>query len=299
MDGAVTGQFANLPIEQLKMCLGLLKAKTRTEDFAWRCIGYVKHFLPETTKAKDMMRECAHVDIDNYLPDSDNDDDEEDLDDVVAGLDGETLEDYDAEEADDEAADKLEEDPLLPTCHAQDLHTMMSTFLESYGDLEKNGLDWDLPFKGKTYKVHFVFYIPFIKGDSVEHDKHCGAYNAKTAGVKNLCRYCTVPNDETDNAHCDYPRKTMEMLKKLIEDGDICKLKEISQQFIDNCWYPHRFGFHRPELGVHGACLLELLHWLQLGKYKYIRNCFFEQIGPTSQLARDINALAKAMGYYY
>ena len=45
--------------------------------------------------------------------------------------------------------------------------------------------------------------------------------------------------------------------------------------------------------GVHGACPMELLHWLLLGIFFYMCNCFFAQIGPTSVSAQEINALLK------
>ena len=35
---------------------------------------------------------------------------------------------------------------------------------------------------------------------------------------------------------------------------------------------------------------------MYLGIFLYVRECFFAQIGPTSQLAKDIDALAQAYG---
>ena len=78
-------------------------------------------------------------------------------------------------------------EPELPTCHAQDLHAMLETMLESYFPAQDAGIDWDLYYRGRPWKVHFIPYVMFIKGDTVEHDKHCGSYNSRTAGVKQLC----------------------------------------------------------------------------------------------------------------
>ena len=54
-------------------------------------------------------------------------------------------------------------------------------------------------------------------------------------------------------------------------------LKAISQQPIDNAFHGLRFGAHSVQ-GIHGACPGELLHSLLLGIYKYVRDCFFEQV---------------------
>ena len=41
---------------------------------------------------------------------------------------------------------------------------------------------------------------------------------------------------------------------------------------------------------------MEMLHALLLGIFKYIRDCFFDQIGPTSTTSDEINALAQEYG---
>ena len=80
------------------------------------------------------------------------------------------------------------------------------------------------------------------------------------------------------------------------EDRD--GLRNMSQQYIKNAWYSVRFGQHNNE-GVHGACPLEMLHWMQLGKYKYLRQMFFAQSGKDSKLTKELNTLAKLHGFYY
>jgi hypothetical protein len=81
----------------------------------------------------------------------------------------------------------------------------------------------------------------------------------------------------------------------LIDNKDVEGLRGISQQLIQNSTYLLRFGQHN-DRGVHGSCPMEMLHALLLGIFKYIRDCFFEQIGPTSQLADEIDSLAKEYG---
>ena len=57
-----------------------------------------------------------------------------------------------------------------------------------------------------------------------------------------------------------------------------------------------RFGSHN-DYGVHGACPLELSHWLLLGQCKYLSVCmFYYQTGKESQLSEKINAIAQHMG---
>ena len=78
---------------------------------------------------------------------------------------------------------------------------------------------------------------------------------------------------------------------------DLEGLKAISQQYFTNCWYKVRFGQHKNDYGIHGACLLEVIHWLQIGKYGYVRDMFFDQqLGQTSALADEFNAIARALG---
>ena len=50
------------------------------------------------------------------------------------------------------------------------------------------------------------------------------------------------------------------------------------------------------ELGIHGATPSEKLHATLLGMFKCVRDIFFKMIGPTSQLAEDINGLATIYG---
>jgi hypothetical protein len=48
--------------------------------------------------------------------------------------------------------------------------------------------------------------------------------------------------------------------------------------------------------GIHGACPSEMLHAILLGIFKYLRDIFFTYMGKQSQLAEDINGLAKTYG---
>jgi len=66
---------------------------------------------------------------------------------------------------------------------------------------------------------------------------------------------------------------------------------QLSQHYIDNACYKLHFGVHNDE-GVHGGCPVEMLHCLNLGIFKYVPDCFFDQIGKTSKAVDTINGLA-------
>ena len=62
--------------------------------------------------------------------------------------------------------------------------------------------------------------------------------------------------------------------------------------------YKLRFGAHNNQ-GIHSATPVEMLHAILLGIFKYTRDCFFEQIGPESKFADDINAVSKLYGLLF
>ena len=82
--------------------------------------------------------------------------------------------------------------------------------------------------------------------------------------------------------------KSKSEISNLIYTQDFEGLRNISQHHVKNSFCKVRFGMHN-EQGIHGACPMEMLHQIYLGTFKCVRDCFFDQIGPTSQLADDIN----------
>jgi hypothetical protein len=95
--------------------------------------------------------------------------------------------------------------------------------------------------------------------------------------------------------YADYARKSPEMLIESIGKKDMDSLKMLSQQLIFNTWYEFWFALHN-KLGIHGACPI-LLHWIQLGWYKYSRGALFGLTGPHSQLTRIIDTIVTPMGW--
>ena len=202
----------------------------------------------------------------------------------------------DVSDADDD------EDEDVTTNKQQDLHFILRHILNPYRKLERNGgFIWDLPYRGKIHHdVQIIPFVMFIKGDTQEHDKHCGSFTSRTQKVRQLCRYCCCPNEETENPYPkkDWKLKNPQMIKKLVERGDVEGLREMSQQHIYNTWHLFDFGAHN-KLGVHSACPLEILHWLLLGKYKTGRDMFFTQLGEESMLSNEINDMACVVGILY
>ena len=266
IDGASTGHFADLPITAVKISLGIFTRKAREKDYFWKTLG----FLPKPSKHKSRGRRLAHDShhIEALIDNFDNQGEE--------GL--------------------LVRDGINK---AQDLHTMLAVILKSYIELQNTGFYWDLVYKKRVYKnVEFVLFTPFLKLDSDEAEKLCGKCTSRTSEVAQSCRCCMCPTEDSDNYHANYPMKTKEQIQSLIEAKNDDALQKMSQHSIDNAFYPIRFGAHNNQ-GVHGACPMEMLHALLLGIFKYVRDCFFEQLGATSKLADDINSLSRRYGEYF
>ena len=272
IDGAVTGQFSELPITALKITLGIFKREVRDREHAWRIVGYVPQVRKQQGRGKQIFKESKHLESHDVQ--------------VMAG-------EGDEAELDSEESD--EEDDGM-TVKAQDFHTILSAILESYVKLQGTGFIWDLVYKGKMYKgIHFLPFVPFVKCDTEEGDMLAGKYQTRTKNVKHLCRYCHCPTQEADDPRAKYPPKTQPAIQKLIEKGNLAKLKAMSQQYIKNAWYDIQFHTAN-EAGIHGACPSEMLHAILLGIFKYLRDIFFDRMGKTSVLADDINALATMYG---
>ena len=262
IDGAVTGQFDKLPIEALKMTLGIFNRKTRDEEHAWRTLGYVPTVQKAGSRGRRLFADSNHI-----------------------GASRLNVEEGEGEDGLVDPADK-----------SQDLHAILEVILQSYKQMEQDGMVWDYVYNGKTYHdLELVFYIPFVKCDGEEADKLCGKYLTRTGNVAQLCRYCQCPTAKTDDQTLHFPYKTEHMLKRYRKLGWADRLKGMSQQNIDNAFHNLRFGLQNRR-GIHGACPMELLHAILLGMFMYIRNCFFGQIGKSSMAARDINGIAQQYG---
>ena len=200
-------------------------------------------------------------------------------------------------ESDDEDGETTVED-AEPAVKAQDFHTMLRFALKSLVELQETGFIWDKAVYGNLFKdLEFVLFVLNVKCDTEEGDLLCGKYLVRTQNVANICQYCDCATADADNPKVQYKFKTPEMIQKLIDKGDLEGLKRISQQNIQNAWYPLRFHAAN-DRGIHGACPSEMLHAVLLGIFKYVRNIFFLYMGEESKLAEDINGLASIYGKY-
>lgn len=263
IDGAATGQFADLPVTQLKFTLGIFTKAAREKPHMWRILGYVPKISKNRSRGRRKLQESGHVDSAMAHQD-------------MGHGEGNVL---------GAKADK-----------AQDLHAMLEEILEDFLVVQESGFLWDLAYKDEIYeKIEMVPYVAYFKVDTDEAEKLTGKYTSRTGNVKCLCRFCCCPTSESDNPRANYPRKTVEMIAELVQNNDRQGLKNLSQHNINNALYKLKFGTHNGE-GIHGACPMEMLHALLLGIFKYVRDCFFEQIGDSSALADEINALAVEYG---
>ena len=162
----------------------------------------------------------------------------------------------------DEEKEAADTDGAIP---AQDFHTMLAVILESFVELQRTGMVWDLVYNGRMYKnVEFVIFVPFVKCDTEEADLLCGKYLVRSKTVKHCCRYCYCPMDKADDPVARYKAKEQPTIQKLIEGKKMDALQAISQQYIQNAWYNVRFH-QATKAGIHGACPSEMLHALLLG----------------------------------
>lgn len=325
LDACVTGQFQNLSLEILKITLGIFKSKSRDKGCFWRNLGAVPKYARAKNQSRESILHSAHKDAKAYLTDSDDEsipslgqydssDEEDDEEDSVWGKStgvkpklrrfGADFEVFDYIDGDDVGSDAdLEDDdlwkytlnPAIPDTNAQDFHCILKTILGSYKKVQDaGGIDWNLYYRGQVYYLRFIPFIVYVKGDGVEHDKHCAKYGSRTEGVKQLCRYCCCPNDKTDDPYGDWELKTKTMLTELIRKRKHKELKDLSQKFVWNAWYELRFGLHN-DRSIHGASPMEIIHWMQLGQFKYSREMFFAQTGE-GKLGDYINICATSMG---
>jgi hypothetical protein len=136
IDGAATGQFADLPVTLLRFTLGIFGQKARDQPHFWRTVGYVSIISGDKSQGVRRFHESGHVE--SLMMDVANDEG------VFGG-------------------DNVEK--------AQDLHTILLVLLEEYLTIQERGFNWDLFYKGQLYEdIEFVPYVHFIKCDTEEAD---------------------------------------------------------------------------------------------------------------------------------
>ena len=61
IDGAVTGQFSDLPLTPVKLALGIHKGETKDKDFAWREIGWMPQIRKQKARGEKLFKESGHL----------------------------------------------------------------------------------------------------------------------------------------------------------------------------------------------------------------------------------------------
>ena len=263
IDGTATGQFADLPITPVKISLGIFNREARDKAHFWGILGLIPHVSYSSSRGKRILIDSGHVDG------------------TVAYQ----------QSVRNEGVLKGQQAPK-----AQDLHSILDVIFKDYTMLQKSGINWDLFYDDNLYEdVELIPFVPFIKADTDEAEKLCGKFTSRGINVSQICRYCTCPTEESDQPMANYPLKTKNRIQSLVDRGEVEELRKLSQHCIQNALYKVRFGSHN-KLSVHGACAWDMLHMILLGIFKYVRDCFFEQIGDKSQLAKEIDALARQFG---
>ena len=275
IDGAVTGQFSDLPVTALKMALGIHNRVARDNEWAWREVAWIPQVRKHQARGKKLFTESKHM---------------ESYDVDLLDREGEYAE---SDSDDNESVSSDEEEEAVK---AQDFHTMLSFALSSFVKLQETGFKWNKAAYGKIFPgIKFIPIVINVKCDTEEGDLNCGKYTVRTRNVKHVCRYCHCPTEEADDPNARYKLKTQTEIEKLVTNRNMERLKQISQQYIKNAWYKVRFHVAN-DRGIHGACPSEMLHAILLGIFKYCRNIFFLHMGEESKLAEDINGLAQMYG---
>ena len=264
LDGADTGQMKSMPINALKMTLGIFTRAYRDRDHAWRVLGHVANVSKAKSRAKRTMHQSGHI----------------------ASLGGAIAE---GEGTDPQGIPVGDSSGSI-----RDLHAMLDVLLEGYQDIQKRGFKWDLRYRGKTYKdLEFIPFVIFIKCDTKEANLLCGQYQGAKSDY--LCRYCFCPSAIADDPSAKDPFRTVKWVRSFSDNNDFQGARRFSQHNFPNAFHRIRFSPEN-DRGIHGACPSEMLHAVLLGNFAYLRDTLYEQVGESSQLAETIDKLSLLYG---
>jgi hypothetical protein len=260
IDGAAISQFHEMELVSVKISLGIMTRNARLQERCWTSLGYVEKVHEQGGLGRKILEEGNH------------------------------LEHQDALDSEDDSQDAEEKDGVGDK-NVQDWHAMVGTILESFVDLQETGFIWDLAHKGIVYEdIVYKVFVPFIRCDTKEADTIVGRYQNRT-NVQQICRYCHIPLQEANDHMANYRRKTEAEVRNLVHKGDLRGLQQISQNYLLNAFHDLRFSLGNDH-GVHGACPSEMLHAIQLGIFKYLREGFFANLPATNVKTLKIIALS-------
>ena len=176
-------------------------------------------------------------------------------------------------------------------------HMQIQFILEESGylRLQEKGFRWNLHYNGKVHRVVFHPYVPFIIGDTEGHDRLCGHYTARFAGIQQLCRTCECPTLFTGYSKAKYRLRLPAKINRLVDGVKLDELKSLSQNYLKNGFLSVRFGQHNKR-GIFGACPGEMLHLISLGWFKYCLDAFAAQVGRNSVALQQYDKLCAVLG---
>jgi hypothetical protein len=248
------------------------------KSHCWANLAYFPEIQKNTGRSKKILAESKHMEAEDVKMCGDEGEDTSGEDESV--------------ESDDETSDAEDN---FPTIKAQDFHKMLEVALESYLEVEKSGFTWQHFYKGSRHPtLHYVVFTVYVKVDTDEADVLCGKFKSRGRNVKHVCRNCHIPMAKADEMLKNYPHKTQTQIERLAKKGEVERLRLMSQHCLKNAWHKVRFPYQpgKPIRGIHGGTPCEKLHQFDLGIMKTARSEFFQQVGESSEVAKDIDGLA-------
>ena len=119
-----------------------------------------------------------------------------------------------------------------------DYHAMLNVVIAPVAKLQaSNGILWDLNYRGTTYRVNFKIPVLFICGDSEGQDKLVGRrirYHS-LGGEQQICRYCDVPYDQTDNPEYKSRPTKQRKIETWLRQNNTDALHNIGYMNIKKC----------------------------------------------------------------
>ena len=308
-DECVNGQFDKLPLQQIRMSLGILKNEVTNNIacFVWAVVTCVTAsfnlcFFFSLCLRQEREREIAWRTV-GYVP-ADSSKYYSEVEEAFARSHHAAAHHFVEAAYRDEPSQISEQWLRIMQANklkSQDLHAILGMILSSVKKLIDEHFVWDYKYRGKIYKnVEFVPFLAYVKCDTQEADKLCGHYASRSRGVKSICRYCTCPTKSLSDHYLPARTKfkSPKMLQPLVENNKEEELKMLSQYNISNCFYDLQMGKHN-EFNIHGGVPMEMLHQLLLGIFPMMRECFLNQIGTKeSRSVHQINGTAVLLGRF-
>jgi len=266
-NGTHLGQFSWYELTRMQIAFGCLSREAREKNYNWGTLGWIANIPKDKAQGKRSFVESGHADSTHLRAQLTHDE----------GLIG-----------------------VAGSVHpAQGLHVVISFVLKGFVQLQRTGFTWDLMHNGRLHKdVKMTPFVSFLCVDTKEADLFCGKCLNRNKHVTHLCHECHCPTDQSDNHLANYKAKTQNQIATLVLRKDEMQLKEMSQQCILNAYYDIQFRCHN-EMGIHGACPMEMLHAIYLGVLKHARDISFEHVGNASKVAQEVDALAMLCGELY